>query len=202
MVISLKIYNYGISPDDMFKWTACTIVMDQLAARLSNLLQSFRDHVMEHNTEGLVPKLMSNVQLSSECVEPARKEVVEKEDFLKFYEHLATGNEFGNGECHYSRVSLAREKLSKHNVQFKEAPFTCDCGISFDLPLPLSQAFQEIEVSLTRLLLTCDLDHVCQLATSRSSLDQLGHSSCISAATPMWTACPRAHQITNEACDL
>ena len=38
--------------------------MNQLVARLSKLLQSFKEHAMKSNKEGLVPKLLSNVQLS------------------------------------------------------------------------------------------------------------------------------------------
>ena len=90
--------------------------MNQLSSFLHSLLQSFKKHVMERNTEGLVLKLMSNVQLSSECVELVTKEVIEQEDFLKFHENLVAGNEVGNSECHFSRVPSARENLSKCSV--------------------------------------------------------------------------------------
>ena len=52
---------------------------------------------MERNTEGLELKLMSNVQLSSEYVEIAMKEVVEQEDFLKIHVNLGAGNVVGDG---------------------------------------------------------------------------------------------------------
>ena len=84
----------------MLKITVCALVMNHLAARLRSLLQSFKEHVMERDTKGLEPKLISNVQLSSECVEASMKEVAKQEDFPKFHENLAASNEVGNGECH------------------------------------------------------------------------------------------------------
>ena len=134
---------------------------------------------MEPNTEGLVPKIMSNVQISSEYAESVIKEVVEQKYFFKFHEHFAAGNEVGSGECHCSRAPSAREKLTKYKPQFKEVPFTCDCSISFDLHVPLSQAFQEKEVSLTTLLLIGDLDCIHRSSTSSSSPDHLGHDTCV-----------------------
>ena len=60
-------------------------MINQLVSRLSKLLQSFKEHVMKSNKEGLVSKLLSNVQLSRECIDSTKKEVVEQEDFLKFH---------------------------------------------------------------------------------------------------------------------
>ena len=76
IICGLKIYSSGVLPDNIFKITVCALTMNDLAARLLSLLQSFKEHVMELNTEGLVPKLMSNVH----------------------------GNEVGNGECQCSRA--------------------------------------------------------------------------------------------------
>ena len=92
IIFGLKCYSSGFFPDNKFKITTCALVMNQLAARLRNLLQSFKEHVMDRNTKGLVPKLMSNAQLSSECADSTMKEVVEQEDFLKFHQSLAAGN--------------------------------------------------------------------------------------------------------------
>ena len=127
------------------------------------------------------------------------KEVVEKDDYLKFHEHLVAGKEVGYGECYCLRAPSAREKFATRNVKFKEVPFTCDCGASFDLPAPLSKVFKEKEVSLTRVLLIIDLDHTRQLATFSSSTDQLGNVSCVSTAMPMCAVDHRARQITNDA---
>ena len=90
-----------------------------------------------------------------------------------------------NGECHCSRTPSARENLEKCKVQIVEVPSIFDCGLAFDLPAPLGQAFQENEVSLKHLLLIGDLDYVHQLATSCFSPDQPGHCSCVSTAMPM-----------------
>ena len=59
--------------------------MNQLVDRLSKLLQSFKDHVMKSNKEGLMHKLLSNVQLSTEHIESTKKEVEEQEDLLNFH---------------------------------------------------------------------------------------------------------------------
>ena len=48
-----------------------------------------------------------------------KKEVAEQEDFIKFHENLATRDYVIKGRCHLSTVPLAREKLAKHNAQFK-----------------------------------------------------------------------------------
>ena len=60
---------------------------------------------------------MSNMEISSECVELSTKEVVEQEDFLKLRENLVARNVVENGDCHCSRVSPARENLEKCKVQ-------------------------------------------------------------------------------------
>ena len=88
----LKSYDSGTFPVNSFKIELCTLVMKQLAARFRSSLQSSKEHVMKRNKVGLEPKLMSNVQLSSECKESVRKEIEELKDFLKFYKNLATGN--------------------------------------------------------------------------------------------------------------
>ena len=103
---------------------------------------------------------------------------------------------------HLSRTPSARENLVKCKVQIVEVPSNCDCGFKFDLPVPLGQVFQEKEVSLKHVLLTGDLDCVCQSKTSSPSPDQLGHGSCVLTALPMWTVDPRARKITNDAYDL
>ena len=43
------------------------------------------------NKEGLMPKLLSNLQLYTEHIEATKKEVEEQEDFLNFHENLAAG---------------------------------------------------------------------------------------------------------------
>ena len=103
----------------------------------------------------------------------------------------------GNGECHCSRTPSARENLAKCKVQIIEVPSTCDCGLAFDLHVPLGQAFQEKEVSLKKIPIE-DLDCACQSAASCSSPDQPGRGSCVSTVMPMWTLDPRARQNTNE----
>ena len=47
--------------------------MKQLATRLRSLLHSFKERFVELNKEGLEPKPMTNVQLSSECKDSVRK---------------------------------------------------------------------------------------------------------------------------------
>ena len=66
------------------------------------------EHVLEHDKEGLVPKISCNVQLSPESVELVMKEVSELNEFLQFNEKLAAGNDVGNGECQCSRMPAAR----------------------------------------------------------------------------------------------
>ena len=66
---------------------------------------------MKSNKEGLVPKLLSNVQLSTEHIEATKKEVVEQECFLKFHENLAAGECVINGGFNCSTVPEFREKL-------------------------------------------------------------------------------------------
>ena len=78
--------------------------MHQLASHLSSMLKSFKEQVLEHSAEGLVPELNSNVQLSSECVNLGIKKVLEQEDFFQFHKKLEAGNEVGNGECQCLRV--------------------------------------------------------------------------------------------------
>ena len=50
-------------------------------------------------------------------------------------------------------------------------PFTCECDLEFNIPVPLNQALQEDEVSLGRLLLVSDLDYTFKLITSSPSPD-------------------------------
>ena len=109
-------YSSSVSPDNKFRNSSFVLVIHQLVGRLSNVLKSFKEHFLECNTEGLVPKLSSNVQLYSECVDLVRKEFLEKENFLQFHEKLAAGNEVGNSECRCLRVPSARANLSKFNV--------------------------------------------------------------------------------------
>ena len=83
-----------------------------------------------------------------------------------------------------------------------DVPSTCDCGLKFDLPVPLSQVSQEEEVTLKYMLLKGDLNYAHQLYTFSPSTDQLGHGICVSTALPMWKLDPRARKIINEAYDL
>ena len=95
--------------------------MHQIASRLRSVIKFFREHVLELNKEGVVPKLSYNVQLSSKCVELAMKEVSELNEFIKFHEKLAASNEAGNGKCQCSRVSAARVNLTNHKVKIKKS---------------------------------------------------------------------------------
>ena len=94
--------------------------------------------MIKNNKEGLVPKLLSNVNLSTDCIELTKQEVLEQEDFLNFHENLVAGNYVINDDCHCLTVSTSRENLVKHNAHFKEVSFTCDCDLDFHLPVPLN----------------------------------------------------------------
>ena len=59
----------------------------------------------------LVPKLLSNANLSTECIESTKKEVMEQEDFLQFHENLTAGEHVVNGGFHCSTASTSRETL-------------------------------------------------------------------------------------------
>ena len=85
--------------------------MKSLAARISKLLQNFNYYVMKNNKEELVPKLMSNSQLSTKYIESNKKEIAEQAEFLKFHETIAAGERVNNSGCHCSIVSTSREKL-------------------------------------------------------------------------------------------
>ena len=52
-------------PTTSLKRTSFYLETHQLASSLSSMLKSFKEHVLDRNTEGLVHKLSSNVQLSS-----------------------------------------------------------------------------------------------------------------------------------------
>ena len=110
------------------------------------------NHVMKHNKEGLVPKLLINESLSTDCIELTKQEVLEQEDFLNFHENLAAGYYVINDDCNCLTASTSRENLVKYNVHFNEVPFTCGCGLNFHLPVPLNQDLQEDDVSLTNLI--------------------------------------------------
>ena len=176
--------------------------MNLLASRLSKLRQSFKNHVMKNYKEGLVPKLLSNVNLSTDCIELTKKKVLEQEDFLKFHENLAARHYVVNDDYHCLTVSTSRENLVKHNVHFKEVPFTCDCGLDFYLAVPLNQDLQEDDVSLANSLTAGVLDSMCQSTYSSPSPGQPDHGSFVLTAMPMWTMDPRARQNINEACEL
>ena len=68
---------------------------------------------MKNNKEGLVPKLMSNTQLSTKYIESNKKEIAEQAEFLKFYENIAAGEHVVNNGCHCSTSSISRDKLGK-----------------------------------------------------------------------------------------
>ena len=158
-----------------------------LEARLSKLLQSFKNHAMKNNKEVLAPKLLSNANLSTDCVELTKQEVLEQEVFHKFYENLASRNYVVNDDCHCLTVSMHRENLVKHNARFKEVPFTCGCGLDFHLPVPLNQDLQDDDASLTNLLTTGVLQCMHQSTYSSASPGQPGHGSCVLTAMPTWT---------------
>ena len=65
------------------------------------------------------------------------KEVLELNEFIQFHEKLAASREVGNGKLQCSRASAFRVNLTKHKVNIREVSFTCDCGKTFDLPVPL-----------------------------------------------------------------
>ena len=83
--------------------------MNPIESRLSKLLQSFKDHVMKNNEEGLIPKRLSNVNLSTECIELTKQEVLEQEYFLKFHENLVVRNYIINDECDCLTACTSRE---------------------------------------------------------------------------------------------
>ena len=89
--------------------------MKPIAARISKLLQTFKDHVMKKNKEWLVPKLMSNAQLTSKCVESNKKEITEQVEFFKFHENIAAGEHDIHSGCNCSEASTSRKNLKKQS---------------------------------------------------------------------------------------
>ena len=79
-------------------------------------------------------------------------EVLELPEFLQFHKKITSGDDVGSGEWQCSRISAARENLMKHKVNCKEVSYTCDCGQTFSLPVPLKQANQDKERNLEHLL--------------------------------------------------
>ena len=74
--------------------------MKPIAGRISKFLQSFLDHVKEKNKDGLIPKLISNAQLTAKCLESCRNEISQQAEFLKFHETIAAGEHVIASECH------------------------------------------------------------------------------------------------------
>ena len=71
------------------------------------------DHVTKKNKDELVPKLISNAQLTAKFIESCRNEIVEAAEFLKFHENLAAGEHVVNSECNFSAASTSRVNLDK-----------------------------------------------------------------------------------------
>ena len=102
---SAPFYSSGVSPDNKSINAAFALVMwCQLAGCLSSMLKFFKEHVLDRNVEGLVPKLRHNAHLSSECVDLVNKDVLEQEHFLQFHEKLVASIEVVNGEHQCLRV--------------------------------------------------------------------------------------------------
>ena len=98
--------------------------MCQITGRLRSIINSFRKHFLERNKEGLVPKLICNVQLSPECLELAKREASELNEFLQLHEKLESSNDVGSGKCQCSRTHVSRVNLTKHKLKSEEVSFT------------------------------------------------------------------------------
>lgn len=71
------------------------------------------DQVTKNNKDGLVPKLISNAQLTTKFIESCRNEIAEQAEFLKFHENIPEGEHVVNSDCHCSAASIARVNLDK-----------------------------------------------------------------------------------------
>ena len=131
--------------------------MNKVATRVNKVLTSFQEHVSKTHKEST-----HEVKLPPEKTVAYNVELAEQENFLKFHLDIADGVIVIVNACHCYAALDSRETLRKHNFQFKETPFTCDCGKQFNLPVPLNQNLQEDDVWLPELLTNGVLDYTHQ----------------------------------------
>ena len=127
-----------LPPIKYFRISTCSFLMNRITSRFRSLIKSFREHVLDRNKNGLVPKLIYNIQLSPECKELDNMEVLALNGFLQFHDKIASGNDVGSSKCQCSKMSASREILTKHEVKCEEVSSTCDCGKMHMLPVPLN----------------------------------------------------------------
>ena len=73
-------------------------------------------------------------------------------DFLQFHENIVSSNDVSTSEYQCSRISAARENLTKYEVKWEEVFSAYDCIQTFSLPVPLNQVNQYEEVDLENLI--------------------------------------------------
>ena len=123
-----------------------------------------------------------------------------QETFVKFHTSLGEGKATLDNTCHCKTSSKAAEVLSKKNAEFTLACMPCDCGSSFQMPIPKSQFHQQNDqVFLDQLLRDGLLDYLWTSSSSCVSPDQPGAGSCVCTGLPLFTADPRVRDITDEA---
>ena len=113
-----------LPPTKCFRITSCSLFMCRITGHRRSIIKYFREHVLELNKEGLVPKLICNVHLFPKYVELVKKEVSELNEFLQFHEKLVSGNDVSSGECQCSRMYAARVNLTKYEVKSEEVSST------------------------------------------------------------------------------
>ena len=135
--------------------------MNKVETRVNKLLTALKECVANANKEN-----MNEVQLSPDKSTAYNIELEEQEKFLKHHQDIANSMDAIVNVCYCSAASDSRVTLSKHDVKFNEAPFQCDCGKHFNLPVHINQSLQEEDLWLPELLRNGVLDYMCQSSNS------------------------------------
>ena len=129
--------------------------MNRLVKCFNNVVLSSREHMPSINLEH-APK----VQIAPAKTAVFNAELEEQESFLNFHLDVGTGESEIEEACHCSASINCREVLNKCNERCKDVPSKCDCGLEFDLPVPLEQHLQEENVWIPELLSHGSLDYL------------------------------------------